>query len=176
MISFEKTQLYLQPIRSSHISNLPDARNLFSYPQKHSHYQPLPTEYSDSNCPFDFGQFVFTAASVPTHIVPREIKRKLVAFERPFHFAWRLRRIRNEGLKFLELCKSETHKPFSDSFSHRVVGVGSPVVLHFVENGEFSLVRMSVGSIRNLGLTKEKSIRSSNLELLKAFELLRSKL
>ena len=47
------------------------------------------------------------------------------------------------------------NEPLSDNFSHLVVGVGSPVVLHLVENGEFNFVRMSVGSTRNLGLTKE---------------------
>ena len=47
------------------------------------------------------------------------------------------------------------HKPLADNFSHLVIGVGSPLVLHLTEIGEFGLVRMSVGSIRNLGLTKE---------------------
>lgn len=44
-------------------------------------------------------------------------------------------------------------EPLADNFSHLVVGLGSPMVLHLVENNEFSLVWMSVGSTKNLGLT-----------------------
>ena len=51
--------------------------------------------------------------------------------------------------------KFAKNKPVGDSFSHLIVGLGSPDVLHWVENGELNLVRMSVGSIRNLGLTFE---------------------
>lgn len=59
--------------------------------------------------------------------------------------------------------------PLGDSFSHLVVGIGSPEVLHLTENGAFSFVCISVGSTRNLGLTRKirlllwsKSIQDSN--------------